>query len=37
MNNKITEKNENGFLLINKFIYEIKKYCEVAKLILRAV
>ena len=31
MNNKITEKNENGFLLINKFIYEIKKYCEVAK------
>ena len=32
MNNKITEKNENGFLLINKFIYEIKKYCEVAKI-----
>ena len=32
MNNKITEKNENGFSLINKFIYEIKKYCEVAKI-----
>lgn len=32
MNNKITEKNENGFLLINKFIYEIKKYCEIAKI-----
>ena len=32
MNNKITENNENGFLLINKFIYEIKKYCEVAKI-----
>ncbi|MDR2879683.1 MAG: ABC-2 family transporter protein [Fusobacteriales bacterium] len=32
MNNKITEKKENRFLLINKFIYEIKKYCEVAKI-----
>ena len=32
MNNKITEKKESRFLLINKFIYEIKKYCEVAKI-----
>ena len=32
MNNKITEKKENEFSLINKFIYEIKKYCEVAKI-----
>ena len=32
MDNKIIGKKENRFLLINKFIYEIKKYCEVAKI-----
>ena len=32
MNNKIITKKENRFLLINKFIYEIKKYFEIIKI-----
>ena len=32
MDNKIIGKKENRFLLINKFIYEIKKYHEVVKI-----
>ena len=32
MNNKIITKKENRFLLINKFMYEIKKYFEIIKI-----